>query len=271
MRDGEGLAEWEGLEQEMRYGRAGLSAAVGAVAAAARVTICMVLLSTATAATLVGQEPVKAMERVAPDSSMRDLRDLARAMAWRPGDQVREMPDLVRSEPFNLQFSLGAFSKEVLPEGWSPAGATPRAYTMGVDPEVFRTKSASLWIGSRDDAKQIEFGAAAQFVQADTYRGKRLRLTGYVKTQDVDEGWAGLWMRVEGRVAMLGFDNMADRPVRGTSDWMKCMLVLDIPDDAFRIAFGALLVGRGQAWIDDITFESVGDEVPSTNLLLPPP
>jgi hypothetical protein len=53
-----------------------------------------------------------------------------------------------------------------------------------------------------------------QVFRADDYRGKRLRLSGYVKAEKIDQ-WAGLWMRIDGENKTLGFDNMENRGIRG--------------------------------------------------------
>ena len=53
-------------------------------------------------------------------------------------------------------------------------------------------------------------------------------------------------------------------PVRGTSEWKKYELTLDVPSEAVNIAFGAIVAGKGQAWVDDYSFEVVGNDVPLT-------
>jgi hypothetical protein len=103
-----------------------------------------------------------------------------------------------------------------------------------------------------------------QTFKADAYRGQRVRLSGYVRSQDVGN-WAGLWLRVDGsKNDVLSFDNMQDRAIKGTSDWQKCEIVLDVPEEAQEIAFGLLLAGRGQVWMDDLKFETVGKDIPTT-------
>jgi len=59
---------------------------------------------------------------------------------------------------------------------------------------------------------------------------------------------------------------MSDRPIKGTSDWKKHETVLDVPKDSIRIAFGILLNGLGQVWIDDLNFEVVGEDIATTDL-----
>ena len=39
---------------------------------------------------------------------------------------------------------------------------------------------------------------------------------------------------------------------------------LDVPNEARGIAFGILLAGAGQAWMDELQFEAVGADVPVT-------
>src|SRR5262249_33100474 len=102
------------------------------------------------------------------------------------------------------------------------------------------------------------FGTLMQSFKPDDYRGKRVRMSGYVRSAEV-KAWAGLWLRVDGpENKALAFDNMADRAVKGTTDWKKYEIVLDVPQSAQLIAFGILLSGTGQVWLDDMKFETVG-------------
>ena len=109
-----------------------------------------------------------------------------------------------------------------------------------------------------------------QEFKADDYRGKRVRLSGYVRPKGISD-WAGVWMRVDGppmpgtqMPEPLAFDNMQDRPIKGTGDWRQCNVVLDVPEKAQEIAFGILLTGAGEVWMDDLKFEVVGKATPTT-------
>ena len=114
------------------------------------------------------------------------------------------------------------------------------------------------------------FGTLTQAFAADAYRGKRLRMTAYVKTGGV-EGWSGLWMRIDGKEKSgLAFDNMMGRPVKGTTDWTKYEVVLDVPAEAEAIFFGYLVAGKGQGWVDDIAFDVVNNDVKATGLEITP-
>lgn len=156
-----------------------------------------------------------------------------------------------------------AASRAETPKGWLPAGSRPKDYKMSVDRTVVHGGKASALLKSAVSAPG-GFGTLMQTCKADAFRGKRVRMSGYARSQDV-KTWAGLWMRVDGpRGEPLAFDNMQDRALKGTSDWQKYEIVLDVPESAQEMAFGLLLTGAGQVWIDDLSFEVVGKDVPTT-------
>lgn len=152
-----------------------------------------------------------------------------------------------------------------LPKGWFKAGSEPDKYEMGID------KGAGVNGGNaaiiKSDSRKIKgFGTLMQNSTPGKYKGKRVKMSGYMKSEDID-GWAGLWFRVDGKEwsKSLSFDNMGDRPVKGTTAWQKYEIVLDVPDEATNLAYGALLAGTGTLWFDDIQFEIVSDATASTN------
>ncbi len=143
-----------------------------------------------------------------------------------------------------------------LPDGWQKKGSTPESYDMGIDKGAGQNGKNAATIKSIKKTKG--FGTLMQTCLAEQYLGKRLKMTGYVKSLNV-KGWAGLWLRVDQKDSKtpLGFDNMTDRPIKKTSDWKKYEIILDVPANASDIAYGALLVGQGQIWFSDLAFEIV--------------
>lgn len=94
----------------------------------------------------------------------------------------------------------------------------------------------------------------------------RLRLSADIKSEDL-QGWAGLWMRVDGKdKKTLAFDNMHDRSITGNTDWKKYEVILEVDPSAENISLGFLLVGKGKAWVDNLQYEPVNDSVASTNI-----
>jgi hypothetical protein len=153
-----------------------------------------------------------------------------------------------------------------LPAGWIKAGGSPNDYEMGVDTSTRHGGRASAFV--KFTAKEVHtFGTLMQTSGPGEYLGKRVRLSGYVKSEKIDNGWAGLWLRVDGPSTQpLAFDNMQGRPLKGTTDWKRVEIVLDVPSNAVNLAFGVLLAGDGEVWMDDLKFEVVSRDVPVTNI-----
>ena len=146
---------------------------------------------------------------------------------------------------------------------WIVAGSQPQSYEVGTDSqEVFDGHpSACLRSKERDIAG---FGTLMQTFGADKYRGERVRFRALAKSEGIED-WAGLWMRVDkSKEPGVAFDNMHDRPIKGTTAWRQYDVVLDVPQDAADIAFGVLLAGTGKVWLNGVEFEVVGSDVPTT-------
>lgn len=145
---------------------------------------------------------------------------------------------------------------------WALTGARD-GYSLDIDEGVKHDGNLSLTLKSILPHPRA-FGNVMQMFRADAYRGKRVRFSAFMKSKKVSK-WAGLWMRVDGEYEpSLAFDNMEKRPVRGTTDWKACSVVLDVPDSAVGIAIGMLVVGTGQAWASGLKFEVVDNAVPVT-------
>ena len=152
--------------------------------------------------------------------------------------------------------------------GWIRAGDHPADYDMGVDQTTAFTGNSSGYIKSSKPYPE-GFGTYMQMFDATEYRGKRLRLSVYVKSENVEQ-WAGVWMRIDRVKQSVAFDNMQNRPITGTQGWTQHAIVLDVDPMATAVAFGILLRGKGAVWIDDLAFEVVGEDVPVTDLRLAP-
>ncbi len=152
-----------------------------------------------------------------------------------------------------------------IPDGWFPAGSNPSEYEMGIDNSTFQSGNSCAYIKSKSP-KEKEFGTLMQTISAENYLGKRLQLSGYIKSENV-KGWSGLWMRIDGyNNQQLGFDNMQGRAIKGTTEWKKYEIVLDIPSNSKSINYGLLLGGEGKVWFDNFKLEEVDKSIPVTNL-----
>ena len=164
-------------------------------------------------------------------------------------------------QPYNLDLVTGPITADGMPDGWTPFGSTLDAYEVGVEP-VGRTDVLSLHIHSLPEAEEPGYLIAAQAFQAGGYLAQRVRLAGWVRVGQIADGWAGLWLRIDGGGEILVFDNMEERGLRAPGDWVQVDIVVDVPLQAEVIYIGTILVGAGEVWADDFTFEVVGKDVP---------
>ncbi len=156
--------------------------------------------------------------------------------------------------------------------GWWHAGTDMTGFSVEVDHAVSHGGRASARIKSML-ASPTGFGSLMQVSKPDKFLRKRVRMSAWVKTEDAK--YCGLWFRVDGPqhdpIKPLAIDTMADRPIRGTRDWQRYEIVLDVPVDAGDIAFGAHMSGTGTLWVDDFRFEEVSSTVPVTSSPATPP
>jgi C-terminal processing protease CtpA/Prc len=91
------------------------------------------------------------------------------------------------------------------------------------------------------------------------YKGKKMTVSGYIKTENVSDGFVGLLVRIDPKIA---FDNMEKAGVQGTNDWKKYEVTVNMdPANTKAITIGSLFVGNGKVWVDDINVTIDGKEV----------
>ena len=101
------------------------------------------------------------------------------------------------------------------------------------------------------------FGVATASFPVKDAVGKMVRYSGWIKTQNVSNGYAGLWWRVDGerQGQVLSFDNSLGRGATGSTDWARYQIELPVPAGARNINFGLLFTGTGIAWFDSLRVE----------------
>lgn len=155
-------------------------------------------------------------------------------------------------------------------KGWLLSGSHPQNYEMGVDDKIVHEGRKSGFLQSKTVMQDDEFATMMQQFKADIYKGKRMRLSCFVKSKEVKQ-FAGVWMRVDNSIGdVLQFDNMSDRPITGTNDWNYYSIVLDIPDNSSIISFGILIQGHGKLWVDGFSFAEVDLTTKTTNIDVTP-
>lgn len=162
-----------------------------------------------------------------------------------------------------ILFSVVILSFRVPPE-WHNTGSAANKYAMGVDSTI-----ASNTFTIQSSYKHIHgYGTLMQYYSADAYSGKRIKMSGMMKSINVKKR-AGFWMQVQpiDSSTPVAFDNMHRRPVKGSTNWQRYEIVLDVPEDVDYIAMGALLSGTGKIWFKDINIEVVSTSTPTTGKL----
>jgi erythromycin esterase-like protein len=112
---------------------------------------------------------------------------------------------------------------------------------------------------------QTGFGVATGSFPVSAAAGKTIRFSGAIRTVNLD-GFAGLWWRADGPDGVLAFDNMQARAPKGTTDWKRYEIVLEVPRETVNINFGVLMPGKGTAWFDDLRLEIDGKPYDATSL-----
>lgn len=151
------------------------------------------------------------------------------------------------------------------PQGWLAAGSNPKGYEMTRDTSVKRTGTASGHMKQKGpDA--TGFGTLMQVTAPGELRGKRVRLTMWIKAEGADS--VAPWMRVDSQTKMsVQFDNRPTSDAwRSRKEWTRHETVLDVPNDTFSISYGLILRGSGEAWLDDVLLDVVDSATPSTNM-----
>jgi C-terminal processing protease CtpA/Prc len=159
----------------------------------------------------------------------------------------------INTENQKTNFDFELTGKQI-PTGWNNFGSSD--YKVALD---------SINVRSGKYAAYIEFNGGNQnfkawgFTIPKNYKGKKITLEGYIKTEHVSDGYAGLWMRIDPEIA---FDNMEQNGVKGTTNWTKYSLTLDMnPEKTTRIVVGGILVGKGKMWIDDLKVTVDGKDI----------
>lgn len=175
-----------------------------------------------------------------------------------PGQYRRLMSDVIKNKEESYM--------ETKIKGWFLSGSDPFSYEMGVDHEIVHQGKASGYLKSKTVLDSTNFATMMQAFKANQFVDKRIRLSCFIRTKDV-ETYAGMWMRVDDTMEdVVQFDNMSNRPIKGTTNWNRYSIVLDVPEKSAVISFGIILSGQGTVWSDQFTFEEVDESTPATNL-----
>jgi hypothetical protein len=163
---------------------------------------------------------------------------------------------------------------------FAQTGKQPKPLTN--DDAATSQQDATDFVRDLRGAKAQQFGpygmAAGTFPVRDAV-GKTVRFSAWIKTENVQNGYAGLWWRVDGpgesttNRPVLAIDNSKERIIdgkpdahkgtirgaTGTTPWTLYEFELPVGKTASNINFGVLLTGTGTAWVDAMKVELDGE------------
>ncbi len=177
----------------------------------------------------------------------------------KPENEMKSIKKLVFLTLLTPLF-LGMYScGENQKKNWFKAGGNPESYQIGIDKSIAKNGQKSAFLMS-NNALTDQFGTLMQSCEANEYVGKKIKMTGFVKSENV-LNWSGMWLRIDGNHEPSAeyFDNMVNRPIEGNTDWTECEIIMDVPENSYSMNFGILLAGTGKVWLDNVQFQIISD------------
>lgn len=109
----------------------------------------------------------------------------------------------------------------------------------------------------------IRHGTVCCALPIDAMGGATLRVSAWLRTEDVGAGDVQLFARVDGPSGFLARGVMEPEFAAGSRPFTQVSVLVGLPDPATRVQFGVLLRGtRGKVWIDDVSVEADGRAMP---------
>ncbi len=158
---------------------------------------------------------------------------------------------------FNFSFEQ---EKDGNPIGWKSFGSS--AYSMYLDSTTVKDGKFSAVIEYKEGTPNSK---RCEFVLPDNYAGKQITLSGFIKTENVTEGFAGLWIRFDPEIAAQY------TRITGTTEWTRYEIKLPMnPMETERIVIGGLLVGKGKMFLDNLAVTIDGKDIAEASIFEKP-
>lgn len=150
---------------------------------------------------------------------------------------------------------------------WRLTGPGRTGFRLEVDSSNAVDGRQSLALRAGSGLADSVWAASEGVIGIGPLQGGHVRITAFLRTQNA--GGASLWARVDGELngsyVRWGHAATPEPEVTATTGWERYELVLPAPEGARMLVLGTILHGAGTVWLDDITLEQVGTDVPLTN------
>ena len=159
-------------------------------------------------------------------------------------------------EPQNMDFAhelerwelRGSFMHESSPTQWPD-------YRCGTEPTGRHPGEMAGYLRAQI-AQPTGFADLRQAILADDFRGKRMRVSADLKTQDVQQQ-AGLYLRVVDPGKTKRPEEREQTTLQGTQEWAHYETRIEVPPESVFVLFGISLTGSGQVWATNIQVEAI--------------
>jgi hypothetical protein len=174
------------------------------------------------------------------------------------GREVAVTGAQMMGQPTNLDFESGL-------NAWLVDGTFPSGYEIGLDDKDVHGGKASAYIkGDQYLAGTNDSAGLEQWFDTSQFQGKRIRLSGYIRSNNVTRNVVFRLMAQSDGVRSGNSAQLARGTIYGSSGWQKYDLVVDVPSNSLYISVMLSLEGQGEVWFDDLTIQVVDRSVPLT-------
>ncbi len=163
------------------------------------------------------------------------------------------VPETIPTQPpTNLGFEEGDVGKA--PQGWSLGGG--QGFVAQIVKEGAKEGTRCLRVAFQGDPKAFIPYSAMQHLDAKPYRGRRLRITAWIRAEGEKNFRASLSVQVN-RDRGRGFrDDIRGRQKIGKA-WAQATTEFLVAEDATALTVSCFVLGAGMAWFDDIQIEAL--------------
>jgi len=149
---------------------------------------------------------------------------------------------------------------------WTKRGGDGREpdYELVIDHgNVWHGRSSAVLRSTRTlDASR--YGAVLQRTRVGAFAGRRVAFSAYLASRNSSAGATLLFRAESAQGILLAFDDLGGQAVLATTPWRKYFIVIDVPNGANTLLYGAILHGDGSLWIDLAQVEIVDSSVTIT-------
>lgn len=134
--------------------------------------------------------------------------------------------------------------------------ATGNSYTFVADSENAHSTPSSARIRRHGSE---HYGTLEQLINVHpSWHNKTVRLTGWLRGEGISGAGGALILRANGGSGqILDWNFMENSRVKGTQDWKRYTIELEIPPATFSLLVGVTLEGGGTLWADDLSIELI--------------